>query len=129
MKPSPSVELTYHFTSLLYFSCPIHPMKLWLACCSPMRYAVRPFSAKQKSKRDVTSTSAVASCSCCLARFEPPTKPMATLWRSSESNCSISGLTSWVGRQYGGHDTVKGAGKTRNGVWKFLVGYSHRMAS
>ncbi len=39
----------------------------------PRRNAVRPFSEKQKSNMVVTGTVGVPSCSCCLARLEPPT--------------------------------------------------------
>jgi len=63
---------TYHLTNPLYFSSPIHPMKLVLASSFPSRYAVNPFSEKQKSKSVVTSTSPPI-CSCCLTKLEPPT--------------------------------------------------------
>lgn len=75
--PQPAVH-TYHLVNCLYLSSPIHAMKLWLARTSPMRMAVSPFSAKQKSNSEVTSTGP-PSCSCCLTRLEPPTKPMAHL--------------------------------------------------
>ena len=61
------------FTSFWYFSSPIHSMKLVLARGLPRRKAIKPFSGKQKSKREVTSVAPVPSCSCCLARLDPPT--------------------------------------------------------
>ncbi len=53
---------------------------------------MRPFSAKQKSKREVTETEEEPSCSCCLARSDPPTKPMAHDLRRSCRRASISGV-------------------------------------
>ena len=89
-----SISLIYlkqKLTSFLYFSSPSHPMNVVLANLSPNRYAVSPFSEKQKSKRVVTGREGVPSCSCCLMRSEPPTKPMAHLCRRAERSCSISG--------------------------------------
>lgn len=77
-----SISLMYlkqKFTSCLYFSSPNHPMKLALVNGSPKRNAVSPFSEKQKSKSEVTGMAGVPSCSCCLMRLEPPTKPIAHL--------------------------------------------------
>jgi len=79
-----AMYLKQKLTNCLYFSCPNQPMKLVLAICFPSLYAVKPFSAKQKSNRPVTGIEGVPSCSCCLTRSEPPTKPMAHLWRRAE---------------------------------------------
>lgn len=70
-------------------------MKLCDASGTPILNAVSPFSAKQKSKSDVTGMEAVPICSCCLARSEPPTKPMATFLRRFWRRRSISGETVW----------------------------------
>lgn len=53
---------------------------------------MRPFSEKQKSNMVVTGTEELPSCSCCFARSEPPTKPMATFWRRAWRSWSISGV-------------------------------------
>ncbi len=61
---------------------------------SPSLNAVRPFSAKQKSKRVVTGTwFGSPICSCCLRRSDPPTKPIATFFRRAERRAVISGVT------------------------------------
>lgn len=62
-----------NFASIWYFSSPRYCRKDVEASGLPRRKAVRPFSAKAKSKRLVTATSGVPSCSCCLMRSEPPT--------------------------------------------------------
>lgn len=74
-------------TSFWYFSSPSHWMKLLLAIGLPSLKAVRPFSAKQKSNRDVTFVAGVASCSCCLTRSEPPTCVKGTV----NNGCSCAG--------------------------------------
>jgi len=71
-------------------------MKEVLERGTPILKAVRPFSAKQKSKREVTGTEGVLSCSCCLARLEPLTWPIAHLWRRWERRECISGETAWT---------------------------------
>ena len=70
------------FTKFWYLSSPNHRMKLLLARGLLKRIAVNPFSAKQKSKRLVASIEDVPSCSCCLTRSDPPTNPIAHLWRN-----------------------------------------------
>ena len=65
-------------TKFWYFSSPSHWIKLLLARGFPRRYAVKPFSAKQKSNSVVTGIEDVPNCSCCLPRSEPPT------WTASE---------------------------------------------
>ena len=52
-----------------------------------------PFSAKQKSNIEVTGMSDVPSCSCCLARSDPPTNPIAQFRRRVERREVISGVT------------------------------------
>ena len=90
-----AMYLKQKLTNCLYFSWPNHPMKLWLVNGSPNLNAVKPFSAKQKSKSPMTGITGVPSCSCCLTRSEPPTKPIAHLWRRADRIWSISGETSW----------------------------------
>ena len=81
------------FTNSLYLFSPNQPTKLWPANCSPSRYAVSPFSAKEKSNKAVTGSWGVPSCSCCLAKSEPPTKPIAHLCRRAERIWSMAGDT------------------------------------
>lgn len=59
----------------------------------------------------------VPSCSCCLARSEPPTNPMATLWRRAERRASISGVAVWwvVSLEEGGGWRGKGTNATGDG--------------
>ena len=66
-------------------------MKLFVVSGWPSRYAVNPFSEKQKSNRVMMFRFGVPSCSCCLARSEPPTKPMAHLCRRADRRGRISG--------------------------------------
>ena len=88
---SPAMYIRHQLTNFLYLSSPSHLMKLFDSSGSPSRNAVSPFSEKQKSKRDVTFMLDVPSCSCCFARSEPPTKPIAHLCRRAERRESISG--------------------------------------
>ena len=76
-------------------------MKEVEASGTPIRYAVSPFSEKQKSKRVVTGTlpAGTPSCSCCLLRSEPPTNPIATCCRRWERRASISGEAPYSKRE------------------------------
>ena len=56
---------------------------------------MRPFSAKQKSKRLLTGMEGVLSCSCCLRRSEPPTKPIRHFLRRSERSAVMAGDMGW----------------------------------
>lgn len=65
--------LKMYLANFWYFSSPSHWMNEFEGRRSPRRYAVRPFSEKQKSKSAVTGKEGVPSCSCCLLKSEPPT--------------------------------------------------------